>query len=91
MKPRLASRIFFTCSVSVRTTIPSLTRTVHAVSSRLPRGPGNSTMHIRHAPSGSSLGCEQKTGISIPAALAASTTSVPAGTDTLMSSMVTLT
>ena len=45
---------------------PRLTRidgVVHAVVSILPRGVSISTRHIRHIPTGSILGCQQKRGI----------------------------
>ena len=71
--------------------MPSVTGTVHETSTRLPRGVTYSTMHMRQTPTGSSLGCEQKTGIWMPAARAASTTSVPAGTVICLSSMVRVT
>ncbi len=48
-----------------------------------------STTQIRHAPSGGSLACEQKIGMWISAARAASVTSVPAGTSTTRSLIVT--
>src|SRR5512138_1041171 len=50
-----------------------------------------STRHMRHMPTGSSLGWWQKTGISMPTVLAASTTLSPSGTVTLIPSMVRVT
>ena len=67
------------------------TGTEQAVCSTMPRGPEISTRHMRQQATGSSLGWLQKTGISMPSLAAASTTSVPLGTETWRSSMVSVT
>ena len=55
------------------------------------RGEPTSTTQMRQAPSGGSLECEQKIGTCTSAALAASVISVPAGTSTVRSLIVTRT
>ncbi len=83
------ARASATSGVLVVTTIPSATGSVHAVMSL---GIFSTrTRHMRHAPIGSSLGCEQKIGISIPICPAACTTSVPLGTVTDTPSIVSVT
>src|SRR6266849_1627701 len=87
---RMSARACTAMAVCVRTTMPSITGVVHAVCGR--GGPGeNSTRQSRHAPTGSSSWWQQKTAISTPPSLAASTTSVPAGTARLWPSIVTFT
>ena len=78
-----------TFSVAVRTTMPSsASRTQEAA---MTRAPSTSTAHMRHTPTGRSLGSWHSTGISIPACRAASQIVVPPGTVTWRSSMVRVT
>jgi hypothetical protein len=79
----------------VRTTMPCATGSVQdACGLGMPRplpASGTSTKHCRHAPIGSSSGWSQNRGIWMPICSAARITSVPSGTVTWTSSIVSVT
>ncbi len=82
----------------VRTTMPGVTSSVQlacgfGIARKDPSGPGvaTSTRHCRHAPAGASSGWSQNRGIAMPICSAARMISVPLGTPTSTSSMVTVT
>ncbi len=73
----------------VLTTMSAATVVVQAATGL--RWPSTSTMHCRHAPTGSSSGWSQNRGTSMPSSSAARMISVPFGTLTGSPSMVSVT